>query len=263
MRLMPTAPRLFDATVVRSAQVSPSFQRVTITGPRLAEFEYAGFDHWFRLFIPNAVGAAMRLPTVRGRSWWAPYLAIPAKERPHYSNYTVADFRVADGVAEMDIDVVLHADDTGATAGGIAIWATTTTPGTPLAFLDQGRLFDPPADVTAIHVIADESGLPAARGILRSLPADATGTVIIEVPEQGDIVELVAPSGIRVRWIARDGSGDVPGTAALAEVQKLVPDATDYAFIVGESALATGGRRALHKAGLPKPRITFSGFWKH
>jgi len=35
-----------------------------------------------------------------------------------------------------------------------------------------------------------------------------------------------------------------------------------YAFVVGESGLATQGRRTLHKAGLPKNRITFSGFWK-
>ncbi|WP_277959941.1 SIP domain-containing protein [Frigoribacterium faeni] len=31
---------------------------------------------------------------------------------------------------------------------------------------------------------------------------------------------------------------------------------------MGESALATSGRRHLHAAGLPKNRITFSGYWK-
>ena len=56
----------------------------------------------------------------------------------------------------------------------------------------------------------------------------------------------------------------VPGRAALAELQRYVPvDDRGYAFVVGESTLATEGRRHLHRAGLPKSRITFSGFWKH
>jgi len=68
-----------------------------------------------------------------------------------------------------------------------------------------------------------------------------------------------------VTWIVRDETEhDVPGHAALAELQRHVPsDDRGYAFVVGESRLATEGRRHLHRAGLPKDRITFSGFWKH
>ncbi|MFE1044102.1 SIP domain-containing protein [Streptomyces sp. NPDC058832] len=36
-----------------------------------------------------------------------------------------------------------------------------------------------------------------------------------------------------------------------------------YAFVVGESTLATEERKHLHRLGLPKERITFSGFWRH
>ena len=36
-----------------------------------------------------------------------------------------------------------------------------------------------------------------------------------------------------------------------------------YAYVVGESALVRQSRRALHRAGIPKARITFSGYWKH
>lgn len=260
-RLMPAQPRLFTAHVLRSVRLSPSFQRVTIAGPELAEFEWGGFDHWFRLFLPPSVGAPLVLPEVSGRVWWQPYLSIPEAERPHCSNYTVADLRVVAGGAELDIDVVLHADATGEIAGGVAIWATTTVSGEPVGLLDQGLLFDRPEDATAVHLVADESGLPALRGILRDLPADAAGVAIIEVPDAGDAEQLLAPAGVEVTWVHRV---ETPGVAALAALRtQVAPAATDYAFVVGESTLATEGRRALHRAGLPKSRITFSGFWKH
>ena len=39
-------------------------------------------------------------------------------------------------------------------------------------------------------------------------------------------------------------------------------DPLDYAFVVGESTLATGARRHLRRGGLPAGRICFSGFYK-
>lgn len=292
-RLMPTNPRLFSAHVVRSVRTSPSFQRVTISGDDLGQFEWSGDDHWFRLFLPPSVGAPLKLPAVSGRAWYKPYLAIPEGERPHCSNYTVADFRAAGAessgagadsfaadaavtpnirsstaLAELDIDVVLHGDAVGEIDGRVAIWATSTRAGAEVALLDQGPLFDLPADVRGVHLIADETGLPALRGILRNLDERMIGTAIIEVPLEGDIEPLEAPPGIHVRWVARahtvDDASAVPGAAALAAIKEhAVPEPDDYAFIVGESSLAAEGRRALHRAGLPKSRITFSGYWKH
>ena len=123
-------------------------------------------------------------------------------------------------------------------------------------------LFDPPQDTAGYLLVADESGLPAVRGILRDLPADAVGTAIIEVPDAGDVHEVAAPEGLQVRWVPRDSSDDEVGHRALQELQTCATRPTAYAFVVGESSLATQGRRTLCKAGLDKKRITFSGFWK-
>ena len=261
---MPASPRLFTARVLRSERVSPSFQRVTIGGAELAGFEWGGFDHWFRLFLPPAPGMPLVLPAVKGRSWWRPYLAIPEGSRPHCSNYTVASLRPVPGGAEMDIDVVLHWDHAGVLSGSVAVWADSAAVGSPVGLLDQGALFDPPADARRVHLVSDETGLPAVRGILRDLDDSMEGTAVIEVPSAGDVEALAAPPGVSVRWICRDSATAVPGSAALEAVRTApAPDARDYAFVVGESSLATGGRRELHRAGLPKSRITFSGFWKH
>ena len=260
-RLMPEDPVMYTARVVRTQRISPSFQRVTIASAELAGFDWQGLDHWFRLFFPLAAQAELRLPEVQGRLWWKSYLGIPDEQRPHCSNYTVAGYRRLGDHAELDLDVVLHGRD--GVFAGVAAWSVAALPGSPVAILDQGVLFDPPTDTSGYLLVADESGLPAVRGILRDLPADAVGTAIIEVPAHGDVIDVDAPEGVAVQWLPRETSGELVGAGALRALRAVEsPHQASYAFVVGESGLAAEGRRTLHRAGLAKDRITFSGFWK-
>ncbi|MFE9252235.1 siderophore-interacting protein [Streptomyces sp. NPDC007088] len=261
-RLTPTEPSLFRAEVLRSERVTPSMQRVTVTGADLGEFPWRGYDHWFRLFLRLPHQEEFVLPELSGSRWWEPYLAIPEDVRPHCANYTVAGFRPE--VAELDIDFVVHRGPTGEIDGAAAIWACAAEPGDPLALLDQGIVFDCPDDASEVLVVADESGLPATAGVLRSLPPDTVGRVIQEVPVAGDCRDLDAPRGVAVTWVVRGDAAAVPGAAALAELRRHQSvGESGYAFVVGESTLATEARRHLHRAGLAKNRITFSGYWKH
>lgn len=264
-RLMPSDPRMSRATVLRTTRTSPSFQRVTVGGPDLDGFDWQGHDHWFRLFVPATPGAALVLPEVEGRAWWQAYLAIAEEQRPHCSNYTVADLRRTGTGTEIDLDVVLHVDGAGHLAGRVARWAVGATPGSPVALLDQGPMFDPPAGTRRVHLAADESGLPGVRGILRSLAPTAVGTAVLEVPTDDDVDHrLVHPAGVEVTWVSRGGHHGRPGAGALEVLESRTGpvDPRDYAFVVGESSLATGGRRHLRRLGLPASRITFSGFYK-
>lgn len=261
-RLTPQQPEMFRARVVRTERVTPSMQRVTVTGPGLGAFPWMGYDHWFRLFLQLPHQRALRLPEFTGAQWWQPYLAIPEAERPHCANYSVAGFRRES--AEMDIDFVVHRGPTGEVEGRAAIWACAARPGDALAVLDQGILFDCPEGASEVTVVADETGLPATAGILRSLPTDAVGRLIQEIPTEADRRELQGPPGVSVTWVVREDHDEVPGAAALDALRRVTrADAAGYAFVVGESTLATEGRRHLHRLGLPKERITFSGFWKH
>ncbi|KOX26705.1 siderophore-interacting protein [Streptomyces sp. NRRL F-4707] len=261
-RLTPQHPQMFRAHVVRTERISPSMQRVTVTGPDLGGFPWLGYDHWFRLFFPLSHQRGLRLPEFRGSQWWQPYLAIPEEERPHCANYSVADYRSE--AAELDIDFVVHRGPTGEIEGRAAIWACAARPGDALALLDQGVLFDCPPGASEVTVVADETGLPATASIMRSLPEDTVGRLIQEIPTDADRRALDAPAGVTVSWVVRRAGASVPGAAALRELRRLTrADAAGYAFVVGESTLATEGRRHLHRLGLPKERITFSGFWKH
>jgi NADPH-dependent ferric siderophore reductase len=75
---------------------------------------------------------------------------------------------------------------------------------------------------------------------------------------------LTAPPAVEIIWIDREDHGVVPDPRAFKALQVLDKlDASGYGFVVGESKLATEGRRHLHRIGLPKDRITFSGSGKH
>jgi NADPH-dependent ferric siderophore reductase len=233
-----------------------------LTGPELSGFQWIGFDHWFRLFIPLTAGQGLVLPTVKGRSWWRSYLAIPKASRPHCANYTVADFRPAGDQSELDIDVVLHRDAAGQLAGRVAIWAVGVEPGWPAGLLDQGIMFDRPDGADSVHLVSDATGLPALRGITASLPSSVRGTAILEVPTPDDSVSLRVPAGLAISWV-HPAPGQAPGAAALAWLEGAPPaDPEAYGFAVGVSALAAGARRIWRRQGLPKSRITFVGYWK-
>ncbi|OCG75376.1 hypothetical protein A7J15_03060 [Microbacterium sediminis] len=128
--------------------------------------------------------------------------------------------------------------------------------------IDQGRGWRGlPSDWQLI--VADESGLPAAAGILRDMPREAVGHALIELFDERDRQHVDAPEGMTVHWLIRDPAMP-PGTRALPYLQALdLPGGVAYAFVVGEQALATGARRHLvRERGIDRRQVTFSGYWK-
>ncbi|MFY1699936.1 MULTISPECIES: siderophore-interacting protein [unclassified Solwaraspora] len=243
--------------VVGTKRISPNIIRVTVGGEQLQRLPDHGFDHWFRLFLPQESGETnFDVPHRADTIGYLKYLRMPAATRPHLRNYTVRAFRPAD--RELDIDFVVHGDEGVATR-----WVQRTAPGDTVALLDQGRGYDYPADTTYHLLAGDETALPAIAGILRDLPRDAVGLAVIEIPDPADAQPVDAPTGFEVRWLHRE-PGTRPGSVALAAVTAWTTDtpATVSAYLAGEQALPTTGRRHLVDIGVPKRRITFTGYWR-
>ncbi|ACZ29276.1 FAD-binding 9 siderophore-interacting domain protein [Xylanimonas cellulosilytica DSM 15894] len=254
------ATGLYAAEVQRTKQVTPHMVRVTLVGEDLGALPQRGFDHWFRLFLPSAGEQTdfARLPDRFGIGGYLKYLRTPAGTRPVCRSYTVREHRPE--LRELDIDFVAHGD-----TGVAGPWAQKAQPGERVVLLDQGVGFEP-APGTDFHLFAgDESALPAIGGILRDLPRDARGLAVIEVPDAADAQDVEAPDGVEVRWLPRTDPQARAGSLALAEVRAFTPadPATLSAYLVGEQALPTEGRRHLVAHGVPKDRITFIGFWRH
>lgn len=248
---------LVHTSVVRREQVSPHIVRVTLGGGGLDRFEYRGYDQWFRLAVPaHDKDRFDNLPERFGIGGYLKYLTLPSGTRPVIRNYTVREFRP--GSLELDIDFVVHGTD-----GIAAPWAASVDAGSEVAFIDQGCGWAPFEGHSEVLIVADESGLPAAAGILRDLPRDARGHALIELFDLADRQDVDAPDGVDVRWLQRD-PGTNPGTVVLPALADIpIAPATVYGFAVGESSLATGARRHLvGERGVPKGHVTFCGYWK-
>jgi NADPH-dependent ferric siderophore reductase len=254
----PARRRMIPLRVLANDRVTPSFARVTLGGPDLADFEGTGADQTVRLFFPRDGQRGLWLPSRNSDMWMAETLVQPKSHRPWVRNYTVRELRPAAG--EVDIEFALHGDH-----GPASAWAARARPGDPAGIFDEGNSYLPPPGAGRQLLAGDESALPAILAILASAPPELTGDVFLEVPSRADIRNDVArPKGVHLHWLARDGAGTVPGVLALDEVRRADLETPDYVWVAGESKLATGLRRHLAgERGIAKAAIAFIGYWRY
>lgn len=263
----PESSELIHLTVVRSERLSAHWIRVTLGGGEIEKFRPMGFDQWFRLFLPIGGDAGLdRVPAKANKMFgYLKFLRIPDGERPVMRNYSVRAYRpaTAETGAELDVDFVLHGSAAEGTAGPASRWAETCTPGEHVLIIDEGLTFNPQRGTQRVVLVGDETALPAISSICASLPADAVGTAIIEVPTAEDALDFPRPVGIEVEWIIRPHDAQ-PGAIALETLARTtLPDAPFHAYAAGEQALASGVRKHLvGERGVDKHAVSFCGYWK-
>ncbi|MBQ0989240.1 siderophore-interacting protein [Micromonospora sp. H61] len=290
---LPIAPwRVFAVTVRAVRRLSPSFTRVTFTGANLDRFADNGYDQRIKLVLPLPGQDRATLPD--GADWYATWRALPEHLRNPIRTYTVRAVRPH--LAEVDVDLVLHGDSGPATR-----WARRASVGDEIALVGPDAGFDgnhggvefrQPTGGTLL-LAGDETAVPAISSICERLPLDARGTVVLEVPDAADVLPLLAPPGVEVRWLARgaDGYGSrlVPAVVAAAgdllapgvstaaqpvpdvdvdteilwEVPEQVASAPLYAWLAGEAGVIRNLRRHLvAERGLDRRAVAFMGYWR-
>lgn len=293
--------RLFDVEVNAVTRLSASFVRLTLTGPDLDDFADNGLDQRFKLVLPDGHGSYEALP--REPDWYATWRRLPDDRRNPIRTYTVRAVRSR--LREIDVDLVLHGD-----GGPASRFASRATVGDRLVVLGPNRRygdahggleFRPPAGhVGPTLLVGDATAVPAVLSVLGALPADASGEVVLEVPDPDDIgvgAGVAVPTGVRVTWLVRRrhapsglphavdaalgridrssaGSAGRLGEPASVllepELDELVWDVPEdaragglYAWIAGESALVTGLRRHLVRdLGVARRSVAFMGYWR-
>lgn len=244
------------ARTLHSRRVADHMVRVTLTHPAFSDpvrFPYHGPDHLVRLLLPGATGV-LNLPR-SSAGWWKEIQAMDEPDRPRVRNYTVR--RIDRARAEVDVDFVLHAEN----AGPASTWAAQARPGDGIGVLSDRAGYAPPAGSREQLLVADETAQPALAAIIETLPADVRALAVLEY-KPGTAPELPAHPGVeRVHLHPADGAA--PGEAALAHLEPRDLGDLDYAWISGESTLATSVRRHLVTArGMDKERVFFCGYWK-
>ncbi|HST85668.1 MAG TPA: siderophore-interacting protein [Kineosporiaceae bacterium] len=205
---MPAEPAylLFQVQVRAVTRLTPTFVRVTFTGAQLDQFADHGDDQRINLVLPGPDGEPLRPADVD--DWYSHWLKLPEERRNPLRTYTVR--RVRAEQREVDVDFALHGDGGPASrwAGSVAVGDAAQLAGPNLRHAGPTRAtgWNPPLGDPTLLIVGDETALPAVASILEGLPASARGTVLLEVPEPGDVLPLTAPAGVPVEWLPRSGA---------------------------------------------------------
>lgn len=240
----------FTMTVVGTADLAPNVRRITFQADEFADHDHTGADEYFGLLMPPPGASEVTMPSEDRINVRQALRRMPEDQRPDLRWYTIRRLRRAE--KEIDVDFVLHGD-----AGPGSRWASRAEPGQRAGFR-AGNATYLPARTGPQLLAADETALPALSAILET-HQDADIHAYVEVPD--DSYRLPIDCDRQVTWLVR--GDDAPGTRLLPAVADL--DTTDlgYAWLCGESAIATGLRRHLVKErGVDRRRIMFSGYWK-
>ena len=213
------AYRVFAVSVARVRRLSPSFVRVTFTGPDLNAFGTDGLDQRIKLVLPTASGRAPVAADFDGESWYQAWRELPDEDRCPLRTYTVRAVRPDAGLGEVDVDFVLHGDGHGEHTGPASRWVAGVQVGTECLLIGPNGRYDgppsgiewaPPAGATTFVLAGDETAAPAITSILESLAPGTRAHAFIEVPCDSDVLPVALPDGVRLTWLPRSGAG-VPG----------------------------------------------------
>lgn len=292
------AYRIFDAELLRATPLTPDMVRITFTGPEVARMATHAPDQRIKLFFPHDDG---RPPAIPDRpDWYDVYRALPPHECVPMRTYTIRHLRA--DVGEVDIDFVLHGEN-----GPASHWALHAKAGdmiqisAPDARHAGGTLgyeWNPPADVGDVLLIADETAIPAAAGILEAMaawPSRPSVQAFFEVRNAGNRLTLPEWDGLDTRWLHREsapGQDKAYGAMMIeaAEVARL-PSATSaepppedldsqdgevlwdrarpadgrfYAWVAGETTAVSRIRKHLVQDRLIDRRaLNLMGYWRY
>jgi NADPH-dependent ferric siderophore reductase len=218
-----------ELEVAGSRLLTPHMQRLQLTAPQLAGFQYApGQD-------------VMLLVGVDGN-------------RPVRRRYTI---RSLDRVKRLlTLDIVLHG------AGPGERWVRAARVGDRIEGIGPRGKISPSASADWHLFIGDESALPAIFAMTESLPGDASATLLLEVPDPDDEQELLAPARSRVSWLHRLGGPAGEGAGLGAEAAEVeLPPGKGHAYLLGEARVVSLLRDVLGDRGLASDQMSPKAYW--
>ncbi|HDS9357585.1 TPA: siderophore-interacting protein [Enterobacter chengduensis] len=283
--------RLFNVQLVRKTEVSPSLLSLVFGGPEVAEMKSDSPDQRIKMLFPSEDGTPPSLSA--GSQWYQAVQEMEKAKRPVVRTYTLR--HVDSARREVTVEFVRHGLE-----GPASAWAINAAPGDAIQIVapnaayqadSGGYEWTPPAGLRSALIIADETALPAARGILERLSCQDNPPHVrafFEVPEEGDCVDLTAFDFADITWLARSRTGSAHGECLLEAVRatsftsqrhrheqvreesegellwdKASTRSTDfYGWVAGESTVVKLLRRYLvGEQGLPHDAINFMAYW--
>ncbi|MER5766387.1 siderophore-interacting protein [Streptomyces sp. NPDC001985] len=252
--------------VTRVERITPHMVRVTFGGEDLAGFTSVSPDQQVKLFFSRRPDRAPVIPPMPADGdvghWYQDYLAMPEPERPWMRAYSIRAHHPER--QEIDIDFVLHGDDThpGGPASG---WAAGAAPGDVVGMLGPGTShFCTPGRRDWTLLAGDETALPAIGALIEALEPGERAIAYVEVAGPEEEQEFRTAGDVTLHWLHRDGA-HAGRTRLLAEAVRAAefPEGEVFAWLAGEaSAVRTLRRHLVGERGIDKRSIAFSGYWR-
>lgn len=217
--------RLFNVQLVRKSAVSPSLLKLVFGGPEVARIKCDAPDQRIKMLFPAEDGTPPSLPA-EGQ-WYQIALSLPKEKRPVIRTYTLR--HVDRERQEVTVEFVSHG-----TEGPASAWAINAVPGDAIQIVapnaeykeeSGGYEWSPPAGLRNALIIADETALPAARGILERIAGQENPPKVqafFEVPEAGDCVDLSEFGFAEIIWLPRKPAGATHGECLIQAVKARV-----------------------------------------
>ncbi|WP_343550524.1 siderophore-interacting protein [Pantoea sp.] len=199
--------RVFNVTLLHKTWLSPSFMRCVFTGADVGMMKMDGPDQRIKLLFPSLSGQAPALAS--NRSWWEQLKSLPQAHRPIPRTYTLRGVEAAECL--MDVEFAIHGRE-----GIASAWAIDATPGDTLQIVAPNRQhiadsggyeWRPHPNVERALIVADETALPAVKGILEQMAKWANPPkmqIFQEIPLDEDRLDWRAYSFAEVHWLPRD-----------------------------------------------------------
>lgn len=227
--------RLYEVEVKRIETISPTYRRVTFTGPLCDGIADNRYDQRIKFLLPTETAPVDDFP-LEPTTWYQRWRELPDEKRMPMRTYTIREVRSE--LAEFDVDVALHGR-----LGPASSWTLDARPGdrivvnAPCAYYPEvhgGVDWHAPERVDRVLLAGDETAAPAIAGILERLPADACGVAVIEVPDAADAVVIGSkPENVELVVLAR-GAAKV-GTLLEPELRRRAPQILEECELIARA----------------------------
>ncbi|GAA1981736.1 hypothetical protein GCM10009718_18500 [Isoptericola halotolerans] len=254
--LIPRRVRVHDVRRLTGSMVRTTFRDVDGADPAapssLAALRAPGPEDHVKVFLPDPATGELHAPTIAPDGGLHRPTGVVSISR----DYTVRAQRTVDGVAELDVDWVLHGDE-----GPASAWAARAAVGDEVVLAGPRGSLGVPEGIRRLIVVVDETGLPAAARWVAAVGPGVPVTAVVEIGDDVDesfVESELGHAAVEILY-RTDGPGQVEeAVRSLGGV-----DDGELVVALGEAGELVPVRRYLrHEAGARPDQLAVAGYWR-
>ncbi|ERJ59103.1 siderophore-interacting protein [Sphingobacterium paucimobilis] len=211
--------------VTAKEYITPHYIRVRLKADEDTDFGKCTLGANNKIFIPPTGTKEVQFATFDSeRGEWV----MPDENlTPLVRTYTHRAFDT--DTNEVTIDFVNHGDN-----GPASAWARNAVKSDQLGIAMKVRETKHYTEADWYFLIGDATAIPVICCILESLPADAKGYCIVEVPSEADIHPEVKHKGFKVEWLINAHPEQGSAIAERAKAVVLPTEGSRFAYVACE-----------------------------